>query len=83
MWNIGIGAIELALVLPMIPGVVFFRGARRRWYGVVLVVMALGIVLTPADPVSTVLVALPLLIAFTLGVLAAPLFRPVDGIAER
>lgn len=83
MWNIGIGAIELAFVLPMIPGVVFFRGAARRWFGVVLGVLSLGIVLTPSDPISTVLVAVPLLIAFTLGVLTAPLFRPVDGVTEQ
>lgn len=83
MWSIGIGGSELALVLLLIFGVVFFRGATRRWLGVVLAITTLGVVLTPVDPVSAVLVAAPLSIAFTLGVQTAPFFRQVNDVAKR
>jgi Sec-independent protein secretion pathway component TatC len=78
MWNFGIGVIELALLLIVVPAVVFTRSTTRRWCVAILCVTALGIVLTPSDPMSTLLVAVPLLIAYALGVVMAPFFRNVN-----
>ncbi len=82
MWNIGIGSIELALVLLILLSAVFFRGFARRWLGAILAIAVLSITLSPADPVSAVLVAAPLLVAFAIGVYAAPFFRQANGNAR-
>ena len=59
MWRIGIGPIEVVLFLLLVPPVVFSRGVARRWLGAVLAITAVSIVLTPSDPVSAVIVAVP------------------------
>ena len=82
MWNIGIGSIEIGLCLLMVPPMVFFRGVTRRWFGALFAITVLAVVSTPADPVSSLLVAAPLSIAFTLGVFSAPLYRQFGGVAN-
>ena len=72
MWNIGIGWIELALLLSMILATTVSRRVIRRWLGVGVAIVAIGVVSTPADPLSTLLVALPLAVAFIIGVYTAP-----------
>ena len=81
MWNMGVGWIELAIFLSIAAAAVLSRGAARRWLGVVLAITGFGIVLTPSDPASALLVAAPLSIAFALGVYAAPFLRQFDAAA--
>ena len=80
MWNIGVGPVELALFALILLSLAVFRGRLRRWIAATLPFLALAIVLTPADPASAMLVALPLIVAFTVGVFAASYVRPQDGV---
>ena len=74
MFHFGLSWQELVLVLLAVAATMYFRGARRRWMGVLVATMGLSTVITPADPISTLAVAAPLSIAFALGVRTAPFF---------
>jgi len=76
MWNLGVGPIELALFVLVLVSFAVFRGRLRRWIATTLPFLALAIVLTPADPASALFVALPLIVAFLVGVFAASYVRP-------
>ena len=80
MWNISVGGVELALFVLILVSLAFFRGGLRRWITAALPFLVLAIVLTPADPASAVLVALPLIVAFAVDVFTAPYVRPRDGV---
>ena len=80
MWNIGVGPVELVLFVLILVSLAVFRGRLRRWIAATLPFLALAIVLTPADPASAVLVALPLIVAFAVGVFAASYVRPQDRV---
>lgn len=73
--NIGIGSIEIALCLVLLPAIALTRGIARRWMLVALISVAVGVVLTPADVVSAVLVAAILSVTFALGVRSATWFH--------
>jgi len=80
MWNIGVGPIELALFVLVLVSLAVFRGRLRRWIAMTLPFLALAIVLTPADPASALIVALPLIVAFSVGIFAASYVRPQEGV---
>ena len=80
MWSIGVGPVELAIFVLILVSLAVFRGRLRRWIAATLPFLALAIVLTPADPASALLVALPLIFAFAVGVFGASYVRPQDGV---
>lgn len=75
----GIGMQELILLFLFVVAIIVCRGVARRWVGVFAAFMLVSVALTPADPVSALLVVLPLSVAFSLGVLAAPYLRRFEG----
>ena len=78
MFQFGIGVQELVVLLVMVVAFIFCRGTLRRWIGVLAATVAISVAVTPADPVSTLLVATPLTLAFVLGVCAAPYLRRAE-----
>ena len=73
-----LGVSEIVLLLLFVVPLLLFRGIVRRWFGVVAGTMILGVAVTPADPVSSLLVATVLSLTFGLGVCAAPHLCRVD-----
>lgn len=74
-----IGMYELALLSICAVPMVFSKGRVRRWIGVCAAALAVGIVVTPADPLSAMLAAVLIAIVFTLGVFAGPHLRVTDA----
>ena len=66
---------EALLVVSPIIATRFTRGKTCRWMVAILVVYAFAVACKPADPVSTLFAAIPIMLAFTLGVVPAPLMR--------
>ena len=54
MWHVGIGFVELAALLLSVLSVILARGRARLWAVLILVFLTLGIVMTPADLLSTI-----------------------------
>ena len=79
MWNIGIGPVEFAILALLVLPVFFISGPPRRWLVAMIVTAAIGVFLTPPDPLSAVLVTVPLAGAFACGVYLAPLLHRTNG----
>ena len=74
MGHMGVGPLEIGLLLALAMGW-SFTTQTRRWMPAVLACLALGIVATPPDPVSMLLVAVPLIVVFAAGVSMAGFLR--------
>ncbi len=75
MWHVGIGPLEIA-VLFAVAMVLSFSSRTRRWMVAVLPCLVLGVVVSPPDPVSMLLVGVPLIAVLALGVSLSPFLRP-------
>jgi Sec-independent protein secretion pathway component TatC len=65
------------IMIAVAAAMLLFPGQRtRRWMGALLPCFVVAAVVTPADPASMFLIALPLSLALTCGVLLAPWLRP-------
>ncbi len=71
MWHVGIGLVELAALLIGVLSVILARGRARLWAVLILVFLTLGIVMTPADPLSTIVFTAPWVAASVIAVTAA------------
>ena len=78
MWNIG--AVELTILVLLALSVLIISGPRRRWLVAMVLVAVIGVCVTPPDPVSAVLVSVPLAIAFTCGVYFESRIRRLNGV---
>jgi Sec-independent protein secretion pathway component TatC len=75
MWDVGVGAMEIAMIVA-VGAVVSCLGRRARGWGIGIVsILAVSAVATPADPLSMLIVAVPLSAAFVAGVYSAPRIR--------
>jgi Sec-independent protein secretion pathway component TatC len=75
MWNVGISIVELAILAVVVVGLLCAGRTGRRWMAGIVPIFVLAVVITPADPVSTLVVALPLTAAFVAGVFSAGFLR--------
>lgn len=82
MWTIGIGIGELALLI-LVTGVLAVSGKRaRRWMMGLVSCAAIGMAASPADPLSMILLAVPLMLAFGCGVFAARFIAASPEVAK-
>jgi Sec-independent protein secretion pathway component TatC len=78
MWQFSIGPAEIAIVLA-VASLLWLCGRRGRlWMIGVVPCFAFAAAVTPADPASMLIVALPLAFALACGVFLAPLVRPAS-----
>lgn len=76
MWEPTIGPMELVLLLAAACAMLLLGASGRRWLVGVVPCLVIGAAVTPADPVSMLLVALPLAAAFAVGVYSSRFIRP-------
>ena len=80
MWHIGIGPIELVLLAFVGASLVCPGKRARRWAIGIVPITILSIIVTPPDPISALIVGVPLVTAFVTGVYAASYVRSHNGI---
>ncbi len=82
MWHIGIGPIEIALLMLAIV-VLSFSGRRvRRWGFGIIPILILSVIVTPPDPLSMLIVGVPLVMAYVIGVHSASYIRPPNAMSR-
>jgi Sec-independent protein secretion pathway component TatC len=75
MWLLhGLGAGELLLLLVVTSAMAASR-VGRRWMAGVLPCLAVAAVAPPTDPLTMILIATPMVVAFAAGVFLAPSVR--------
>ncbi len=74
MWEIGIGPLEIVLLLAVMIAL-SFSAPTRRWMLPVLSCLLIGMLVTAPDPVSMLLVGLSLFGALAIGVSLSPYLR--------
>lgn len=60
MWNLGIGIVELIVLISVYLLLTIFAGSRHLWTWSLLPSLAVGAVLSPADLLSMLVIAIPL-----------------------
>ncbi|MGY8767703.1 MAG: hypothetical protein ACKVH8_04615 [Pirellulales bacterium] len=80
MWYPSVGALELLLVLCIAMSTLLVDRTRYRLWVISLTLLALcSVAITPADPVSTICVLIPLVLTFVGGIKIAPFVSKQDG----
>ena len=75
MWNPGVGIVELAIVLCIAVALPLLIRGGSRWLAGILPCFVVAMLVTPADLLSMLLVAIPLSAAFVIGVYASDFVR--------
>ena len=76
MWYPSVGTLELMLVLGLTVSALLVDRTRYRLWVVSLTLLTLfSAVITPADPISTVFVMVPLVLTFVGGIKIAPFVK--------
>jgi Sec-independent protein secretion pathway component TatC len=75
MWQLSVGPAEIVILLAVAVVLWLLGKHGRRWMIGIVPCFAAAALATPADPVSMLVVALPLSLAFAGGVFLAPMVR--------
>ena len=75
MWRPSVGTPEILLLMVVSCLLLLPSGFARRWAKGIVACFVVAMVVTPADPLSMLIVGLALSLAFTCGVLSAPHLR--------
>jgi sec-independent protein translocase protein TatC len=82
MWQLSVGPAEI-VILVAVASILWLLGKQgRRWMIGIVPCFALAAAVTPADPLSMLIVALPLSLALACGVFLAPVLRPAASAAK-